>query len=40
VDPGTVPKAVDVLTPATVSQADELDPTLHHPVTVQAVTIP
>ena len=27
VDPNTVPKAMDVLTPAGVSQADELDPT-------------
>jgi hypothetical protein len=25
--PGTVPKAVDVITPAGVSQATELDPT-------------
>jgi glucoamylase len=25
VDPGTVPKAMDVITPAGVSQADELD---------------
>ena len=40
VPPGTVPKAVDVLTPAGVSQADELDPTLHAPVTIAGVTIP
>jgi glucoamylase len=40
VDPGTVPKALDVLTPAGVSQADELDYTLHQPVTLEAVTIP
>lgn len=38
-DPGTLPKAVDILTPGAVSQADELDPTLHSPVTIQAVTI-
>ncbi len=35
-DPGTVPKAVDVLTPAGVSQATELDPTTL-PVTVAGV---
>jgi hypothetical protein len=29
-----------VLTPAGVSQADELDYTLHRPVTLEAVTIP
>ncbi len=40
VAPGTVPKAMDVLTPAEVSQADELDYTLHQPVVVQGVTIP
>ena len=40
VDPGTVPKAVDVLTPAGVLQADELDYTLHAPVVLQGVTIP
>jgi glucoamylase len=40
VDPNSVPKAVDVLTPAGVSQADELDPTKHSPVTIQGVTIP
>jgi hypothetical protein len=40
VDPGTVPKAMDVITPAGVSQADELDYTLHQPVVVQGVTIP
>jgi glucoamylase len=39
VDPNTVPKAVDVITPAGVSQADELDYTLH-PVVLQGVTIP
>jgi len=39
VDPNTVPKAMDVITPATVSQATELDP-LNPPVVVQGVTIP
>jgi glucoamylase len=39
-DPATVPKAIDVITPAGVSQADELDYTLHDPVVLQAVTIP
>jgi glucoamylase len=39
VDPGTVPKAVDVITPAGVSQASELDPTLG-PVVIQPVTVP
>jgi carbohydrate-binding DOMON domain-containing protein len=40
VDPGSVPKAMDVLTPAGVSQADELDPTKHHPVVIEGVKIP
>jgi glucoamylase len=39
VDPGTVPKAMDVLTPAGVSQATELDPT-QGPVVIQPVTAP
>jgi glucoamylase len=38
-DPGTVPKAVDVITPAGVSQATELDPTLG-PVAIQPVVVP
>jgi glucoamylase len=38
-DPGTVPKAMDVLTPSGVSQATELDPTLG-PVVIQPVTVP
>jgi glucoamylase len=38
-DPDTVPKAVDVITPAGVSQATELDPTLG-PVVIQPVTVP
>jgi glucoamylase len=39
VDPGTVPKAVDVITPQGVSQDTELDPTLG-PVAIQPVTVP
>jgi glucan 1,4-alpha-glucosidase len=39
-DPSSVPKATDVLTPSGVSQTDELDYTLHHPVVLQGVTIP
>jgi glucoamylase len=39
VDPGTVPKAMDVLTPAGVSQATELDPT-QGPVVIEPVTVP
>ncbi|HEY7263210.1 MAG TPA: glucodextranase DOMON-like domain-containing protein [Trebonia sp.] len=39
VDPGTVPKAMDVITPAGVSQADELNP-LNGPVVIQPVTVP
>ena len=40
VDPATVPKAMDVLTPTGVAQSDELDYTLHSPVTIQDVVIP
>jgi hypothetical protein len=41
VDPvDKLPKAMDVLTPPAVSQADELDDTVHNPVTLQPVTIP
>jgi glucoamylase len=39
VAPNTVPKAMDVITPAGVSQATELDPTLG-PVAIQPVTVP
>ena len=39
VRPGAVPKAMDVITPAGVSQATELDPTLG-PVVIQPVTVP
>jgi glucoamylase len=40
VDPNTVPKAMDVITPAGVLQSNELDYTLHTPVTLQDVRIP
>jgi carbohydrate-binding DOMON domain-containing protein len=40
VDPGTVPKALDVITPDGVPQADELDYTVHQPVVLQPVAIP
>jgi glucoamylase len=39
VDPGTVPKVMDAITPAGVSQATELDPT-GGPVVLQGVSIP
>ena len=39
VDPGTVPKAVDVMTPPGVSQATELDPT-KGAVAIAPVTVP
>jgi glucoamylase len=38
-DPATVPKAMDVITPAGVPQATELDPT-RGPVVIQPVTVP
>ena len=40
VDPSTVPKIIDVLTPPGVLQSNELDYTLHNPVTLQGVEIP
>ncbi|MEO8897527.1 MAG: glucodextranase DOMON-like domain-containing protein [Candidatus Dormibacter sp.] len=40
VDPSTVPKAVDVLTLPGVLQSNELDYTLHNPVTLSGVVIP
>jgi len=40
VDPSTVPKAMDVLTPPGVLQSDELDYTKHNPVVIQGVFIP
>ncbi len=39
VDPGTVPKAVDVVTPSGVDQATELNP-LNGPVVITGVTVP
>ena len=39
VDPNTVPKAMDVITPLGVNQSTELDYTLG-PVVIQGVTIP
>jgi len=38
-DPNLVPKVIDVLTPTGVLQSDELDYTLHSPVTISGVTI-
>jgi glucoamylase len=38
-DPASVPKAMDVVTPPGVTQSDELDYTVHQPVTLQGVTI-
>lgn len=40
VDPNTVPKAMDVVTPPSVMQSNELDYTLHSPVVIQGVAIP
>ncbi len=37
---GSLPKVMDTLTPSGVSQANELDYTLHQPVVVSAVTLP
>jgi carbohydrate-binding DOMON domain-containing protein len=39
-DPGTVPKAIDVVAPAGTAQSDELDYTLHAPVTIAPVVVP
>ncbi len=39
-DPATVPKILDVLTPPGVLQSNELDYTLHNPVTLKGVVIP
>jgi hypothetical protein len=39
-DPTMVPKAVDVLTPSSVTQSDELDYTKHQPVVISGVAIP
>jgi glucoamylase len=40
VDPTTVPKVMDTITPAGVNQSNELDYTLHSPVVLQDVVIP
>ncbi len=40
VDPNTVPKVMDTITPPGVSQSDKLDYTVHNPVTLQDVVIP
>ena len=40
VDPATVPKLMDVITPPGVDQSDEVDYTLHTPVVLSGVTIP
>jgi carbohydrate-binding DOMON domain-containing protein len=39
VNPNTVPKAMDVFTPAGTAQSDELDYTLHNPVTIAPVVM-
>jgi glucan 1,4-alpha-glucosidase len=39
-NPANVPKAMDVITPSGVSQADELDYTKHTPVVLTGVSIP
>ena len=39
-DPGAVPKTLDVLVPAGVSQSDELDYTIHQPVVLQGIVVP
>jgi hypothetical protein len=40
VNPSSVPKVMDTITPAGTSQADELDYTVHNPVTLQPVVVP
>jgi glucoamylase len=40
VDPNTVPKAMDVLTPAGTDQATELSPAANLHVSIKGVTIP
>ena len=39
-DPSTVPKAMDVSRPAGTAQSDELDYTVHNPVTIAPVVMP
>jgi len=40
VDPNSVPKVMDALTPTGTTQSDELDYTLHNPVVLQPVQMP
>jgi glucoamylase len=40
VDPATVPKVLDTITPGGVLQSDELDYTVHSPVVLSGVTVP
>ena len=40
VDPDTVPKLMDVITPTGVDQSDEVDYTIHTPVVLSGVAIP
>jgi glucoamylase len=40
VNPGTVPKAMDVFTPVGVNQAEELNPLAHNPVSITGVRVP
>ena len=37
VDPGAVPKAMDVITPPGVAQSEELDDTVNQPVVIQGM---
>ncbi|HKE78471.1 MAG TPA: glucodextranase DOMON-like domain-containing protein [Solirubrobacteraceae bacterium] len=39
-NPGAVPKAMDVITPEGVAQSDELDYTVHSPVSIAPVVVP
>ena len=39
-DPATVPKLMDVITPPGVDQSDEVDYTIHTPVVLSGVAIP
>jgi hypothetical protein len=40
VDPATVPKLMDVITPDGVDQSEEVDYTIHTPVVLSGVAIP
>ena len=40
VNPATVPKVLDTITPSGVLQSDELDYTVHSPVVLSGVTLP